>query len=226
MNVECSKFHPTFLYIKRHKKTGALYFGKTIRTDIEKYNGSGIRWKNHIKEHGLKEIETLWYCLTEELELVKFATQCSALWGIVESEIWLNLIPENGLCMVSGIKFSDEHKRKIKIAKNGAHKNENNPFYGKKHTPESIKKMSIAQSGSNNSQFGKSPSQKHRDSISRANSGKKRTAEMNLKNSQRNMGFIMAFDLELKKNVRISKTEFLKLKGIKYVGITSKLAKT
>lgn len=40
-----------FLYEKIHNKTGLKYFGKTTQNPYT-YQGSGKRWKNHIKKHG------------------------------------------------------------------------------------------------------------------------------------------------------------------------------
>lgn len=89
---------PTYLYIKQHSITGKLYFGKTIKKDPEKYLGSGKRWGAHVKVHGKDLVETLWYCLfTESEEIKSFALMCSEQWGIVKSDSWLNLKPENGI---------------------------------------------------------------------------------------------------------------------------------
>lgn len=90
-------FIPTYLYIKQHAITGKLYFGKTIQNP-ETYLGSGERWLNHINKHGKEHVVNLWYCLFyDKDELTKFATTCSQQWNIVESDTWLNTIPENGL---------------------------------------------------------------------------------------------------------------------------------
>jgi hypothetical protein len=100
------QFQPTYLYIKQHKITGLLYFGKTTRTgkSFEKYNGSGKHWSPHIKKHGINHVETLWYCLfTDKDELVKFAVMCSHQWDIVNAKdttgkkIWANQKIEDGL---------------------------------------------------------------------------------------------------------------------------------
>ncbi len=51
-----------------------LYFGKTQRTDVEKYTGTGNYWLKHLKIHGKQYIETLWYCLFyDKKEIEKFA---------------------------------------------------------------------------------------------------------------------------------------------------------
>lgn len=100
------QFKPTYLYVKQHKITGLLYFGKTTRTgkSFEKYNGSGKHWSPHIKKHGVKHVETLWYCLfLDKDELVKFALMCSYQWDIVNAKnsngkkIWANQKIEDGL---------------------------------------------------------------------------------------------------------------------------------
>lgn len=55
-----------------------------------------------------------------------------------------------------GIRKSEEHKRKLS-------ENSPKPFLGKHHTIETLKKMSIAQSGKNNPMYGKT----HNDDIKR-----------------------------------------------------------
>lgn len=141
-------FRPTYLYIKQHSVTGKLYFGKTIQNP-EKYPGSGNHWKNHTKKYGKEFIVTLWYCLFYDLKSIKdFALMCSNQWDIVESEIWLNRIPENGLDgqgIPKGYKHSEESRQQSKIRSKGegnpmfgVHRfGEANPFYGRHHTEES-----------------------------------------------------------------------------------------
>lgn len=96
-------FKPTYLYIKQHSITGKLYFGKTNKEDPIKYTGSGEYWNDHLKVHGKEHIETLWYCLFNDVESIKeFALSCSEQWDIVKlkdefgNKIWANLKPENG----------------------------------------------------------------------------------------------------------------------------------
>jgi hypothetical protein len=116
-----SNFTPTFLYIKQHKVTGKLYFGKTIRNP-EKYKGSGVHWKAHIKKHG-KDTETLWYCLYNDEESIKDAAlQFSKLWNIVDSQEWLNLIEEDGVdCHVQAGKLGAETIKNKLWINNGSH---------------------------------------------------------------------------------------------------------
>src|ERR1035437_1427476 len=114
-------FQPTYLYIKCHKVTGKLYFGKTVKTDPLKYNGSGIHWVRHIKKHGREYVETLWHCLfIDQEECTKFALMFSEQEDIVNSDLWLNLIPENGKPEgIIGSHHSLETKQKISISRKG-----------------------------------------------------------------------------------------------------------
>ena len=149
------KFKPTYLYIKQHTVTGKLYLGKTIRNP-EKYLGSGLHWKNHIRFHGERFVVTLWHELfSDKNELVSFALMLSQKLDIVNSEHWLNLKAENGLDggSAGGNFWSEESKRKLQdripwnkgtakpkppcIEKSTAYRGEGNPFFGKKHKEES-----------------------------------------------------------------------------------------
>src|ERR1035437_1115967 len=90
-------FVPTYLYIKQHSETGKKYFGKTIKKDPLKYLGSGLRWRRHILAHGKQHVVTIWSRLfTDKKSLIEYATNFSETEHIVESEEWLNLVPENG----------------------------------------------------------------------------------------------------------------------------------
>ncbi len=91
-------FKPTFLYIKEHTLTGKKYFGKTVRSDVEKYLGSGSYWKKHITKHGKEHVKTVWSCLFNSSDdCQEFAEFFSEFVGIVESDQWANQIPENGI---------------------------------------------------------------------------------------------------------------------------------
>lgn len=91
-----TQFKPTFLYIKQHKVTKLLYLGITTRRYVERYQGSGKRWRNHLRYHG-EFVDTLWYCLFYNYQdLQNAGLLLSNLYNIVESEDWANLIPEDG----------------------------------------------------------------------------------------------------------------------------------
>jgi hypothetical protein len=89
---------PTVLYIKQHSITGLKYFGKTTKDPL-KYNGSGKHWLRHIKKHGRKHIITTWVSepYIDSDAIVEFALAFSKDNNIVESDLWANIIPENGL---------------------------------------------------------------------------------------------------------------------------------
>lgn len=116
-----NQFKPTFLYIKQHKITGLLYFGKTTKNP-EKYHGSGVYWLRHIKQHGTKYVENIWYCLfLAEQECKDFAINFSVQNDIVASELWANFIVEDGMSPTNciGRKMSAETKAKIAKANTG-----------------------------------------------------------------------------------------------------------
>lgn len=118
-------FIPTYLYIKQHKITGKLYFGKT-KKNPEIYKGSGIHWKKHLKKHG-KHIDTLWYCLyTDEKTIRESALSFSKLWNIVESDKWLNLIEENG---IDGGDTISKHKNRKQIVEKISKKSSKNKWW-------------------------------------------------------------------------------------------------
>lgn len=148
----------TYLYVKQHSITGLKYFGKTVKQDVYSYNGSGIYWKAHIKEHGLCHIETLWVSqpFTDEADLKEFATFFSEEHDIVNSKQWANLVIENGMdggdsgvypYWLIGHKDSDYTKKKrsesLRGANNGMYGKigELNPFYGKQHSEDTKQKM-------------------------------------------------------------------------------------
>ncbi|MBT6472552.1 MAG: hypothetical protein HOK52_14975 [Candidatus Marinimicrobia bacterium] len=114
---------PTFLYIKQHSITGKKYFGKTTR-DPYTYPGSGLHWKRHIKKHGKEFVETLWVSEPYyDTNITEIALQLSIENNIVESNLWANLILENGLdggFGNTGKKHSEESKAKISDANTGS----------------------------------------------------------------------------------------------------------
>lgn len=90
-----------YLYVKTHKKTGLKYLGKTEQ-DPHAYQGSGVYWTRHVKEHGYEvTTEILHECKTVE-ELKHWGLHYSELWNIVESNEWANLKEECGDGFSSG----------------------------------------------------------------------------------------------------------------------------
>jgi len=84
------------LYVKTHRKTGLKYLGITKKKNVQKYHGSGVRWTNHILEHGY-DCETEILLTTGNLtELSICGEYYSRLWDVVNSDQWANLKPETG----------------------------------------------------------------------------------------------------------------------------------
>ena len=100
-----------YLYKKTHNKTGLQYLGKTEK-DPFKYLGSGIDWKQHLKEHGTDiTTEILKECQTKE-ELTVWGRYYSELWNVAESSTWANRIPETG--GVDSVTASINNNKRVK----------------------------------------------------------------------------------------------------------------
>lgn len=85
----------THLYIKTHNKTGLSYLGKTIR-DPYKYNGSGTRWRNHLRKHGNDVSTDIIFSSEDEEEFVFVASIVSYMLDVVDSEDFANIVHEEG----------------------------------------------------------------------------------------------------------------------------------
>lgn len=118
-----------YLYVKRCTHCGLKYFGKTVRDDVEKYNGSGKYWKRHINLHGLDNIATdqIWK-FDDQCSATDFALKFTKDNNIVESLTWANLIPEDGKDGNSSAVITEELRKKFQKANAG----KNNPQYGTK----------------------------------------------------------------------------------------------
>lgn len=146
-------FQPTYLYIKQHKITKKLYFGKTCKEDPISYSGSGKHWKRHLKKHGKEHIDTIWYCLFYDKEEIKeFALMCSEQWNIVKSKDWANFKPENGLDggnpkgQNKGIKrgpWSEERKSKKSKEMKGKNSGPQSPETILKKSKKRIKRWTL-----------------------------------------------------------------------------------
>ena len=89
---------PTVLLVEKHEETGLLYFHKTSRLElIGSYQGNGKYWLRHLKKHG-GNVKTVWVSeVFTDSTIVDVALNFSHYHDIVESTLWANLIPENGL---------------------------------------------------------------------------------------------------------------------------------
>ena len=162
--------YPTVLYIKQHSITKKKYFGKTTK-DPYKYKGSGEYWKDHIKKHGKEHVITLWVSepYIDKDTIVEFALSFSKEHNIVDSDLWANMKPENGLdggATMIGKTRSAETRQKISDA-----------LKGNIRSAETRQKISEAGKG-----VKKIPrSDEHKQKLSDAGKGKPRSAETRLK---------------------------------------------
>jgi hypothetical protein len=113
-------FPSTYLYIKKHNKTGLKYFGRTTSNDPVIYQGSGNYWRRHLKKHG-NDVSTLWcHLYTDKTTIQEEALAFSNSHNIVKSKEWANLMPEDGINgSVAGRKTkpcSEETRQKISEA--------------------------------------------------------------------------------------------------------------
>jgi hypothetical protein len=109
-----------YLYVKTHNATGLKYFGKTTNKSPEKYKGSGLLWKRHIKKYGYDVSTEIVASFENELECQEFALAFSKQNNIVASEDWANLREENGTDGApfghEGHVFTEEELNKISIS--------------------------------------------------------------------------------------------------------------
>jgi hypothetical protein len=166
---------PARLYIKEHRTTGLKYFGKSTVEEIDSYKGSGKRWTNHIKVHGPDIITTWvsdWY--TNKQKIKSFAVNFSRTNDIVNSDDWANLIEEDGLDggSVKGRKHTPETRKKMRDNHVGT--------TGMKYSEESKKKMSESHMDKKRKPF----TAETRKKMSEARMGKKASAESKKKMSE------------------------------------------
>lgn len=84
------------LLIKTHNVTGLKYLCKTEQKNWEKYSGSGIYWKSHLKKHGTNFSTILLFETDDKCLFKQIALEYSVKYNIVSSEEWANFCPETG----------------------------------------------------------------------------------------------------------------------------------
>lgn len=112
-----------YLYVKTHTTTGLKYLGQTQK-DPQRYRGSGLHWKRHIKKHGYHVITDVIGTFGTHDQLKEAGLYYSELWNIVESDQWANLMVESGDSALAWVgkhhsldsrrKMSDSSKNKTK----------------------------------------------------------------------------------------------------------------
>lgn len=118
-----------YLYLKTHNKTGLKYFGQTVQNPFQ-YNGSGTRWKHHLRKHGNNvDTKIIAKCKTKE-ELKELGVYYSKLWNIVESKEFANCTVEEG---TGGRTVTSESRQ-----------GKNNPRYGVKEDPSITEQRLLA----------------------------------------------------------------------------------
>ena len=141
----------TYLYIKQSPK-GLLYLGKTVQ-DPYKYEGSGLRWQNHLKSHNIKPSDLQTWILhetTSEQEIKELGLYYSNLFNVVKSDQWANMKEDTGEGGFGskeahpwfGRKKTLEHRQKLSITSKG-----NKAALGKKESDDTKLKQSLAQKG-------------------------------------------------------------------------------
>ena len=157
-----------YLYVKTHRITGLKYLGQT-KHDPHNYKGSGTDWKQHIATHGNNVITEILLETTSKEERNVWGRYYSKLWNIVHGQddfgnkIWANKIPETGGggidgsinkgnipwnkgktdCIKQTIESNTARSTTLKgrPSPNKGNYGSLNPFYGRKHTEESINKI-------------------------------------------------------------------------------------
>lgn len=109
-----------YLYLKTHNVTGMKYLGKTIRNDVDAYQGSGKVWKRHIKKHGYYVSTEILFESSDKELFNKVAKGYSDKLNIVESKNFANLCPEEG--QGGRTEYSEERNRKISESHKGKSK--------------------------------------------------------------------------------------------------------
>lgn len=127
--MQPNPFKPTALLVMEHNITGMKYFCKTTLMDrVHRYKGSGIDWLKHLREHGFDVNVGVLGFYVDENRCLDAAKKFSEENNIVYSNEWANIIAETG--------------------KNGCSmKGERNPFFGKKHTPETAERLRLQKIG-------------------------------------------------------------------------------
>lgn len=140
------------VYEHRNLKNGKSYVGMTSQEPKKRWH-SGWGYKNNSRMW--KDIqESDWNTNWEHNILGKFENEQEAL-NVEEMFIWLFDSTNEGYNISSydshHCKHSEETKKKMSEAQTG----ENNPFYGKHHSEESKKKISEAMTGEKAYWYGK-----------------------------------------------------------------------
>ena len=160
----------TYLYHKKHAKTGLNYFGKTIKNPY-KYHGSGVYWKRHLKQHGKEIITIQVWEFTDLNECQTFALDFSIKNNIVNSTEWANCVLENGVDGQSP-GFKNAKLAEYNRIHSGVNHISKKPGFipnrlGKKDSIETIEKKRMAHLGKSHAPLSEETKQKISAALSR-----------------------------------------------------------
>lgn len=96
LNIVSGEAKTYKLMIKTHWATGLSYLCITKRKNYHTYKGSGTTWNKFLDEHDDLFVTTLLFTTNDVDELNKIASLYSDYYDVVNSEDFLNKIPERG----------------------------------------------------------------------------------------------------------------------------------
>lgn len=99
------------LMIKTHNVTELKYLCVSTKDDYLNYPGSGVKWRNHLKQHGFNFSTVVLY--ESQVRNDIFKSMClyySRLYDVVNSDEWANLIMEDGNTGSAYAKHSEQSR--------------------------------------------------------------------------------------------------------------------
>ena len=110
-----------YLYVKQHNQTLKKYLGYTKRNP-DKYLGSGIDWTQHLKENGNSHSTYVIFTSNNKNNIKLLGRYYSEIWNIVDSDDWLNRIPETCSGGKGGAPIGNKNGSANKGQKKGPYK--------------------------------------------------------------------------------------------------------
>ena len=152
----CSSNYYGYIYITTNLLNGMKYIGQHSSNTFDKnYYGSGKLIKQALKEYGRENFKC---------EIIEW---CSSYEEINEREIyWINYYNADANDEFYNLAYGGSNS---KYALRG----ENHPWYNKKHSKDSLIKMSQSKTGQNNPMYGRTQSEETKQKIGDAQRGDK-----------------------------------------------------
>lgn len=134
-----------YIYRKTHNVTGLMYVGKFQSCEsltVESYKGSGKYWKRHLQKHGRDITTEVLGVFEDQEEATEFALFVSEELDIVQSPLYANLKPEDGLCGGSDpCVYTPESREKMRQAKLNTIAEKGTDWLTRPHTDAAKAKM-------------------------------------------------------------------------------------